>query len=201
MKKTFFLIILLFAVSSSFAQEDLFEGYADFKWGATVSEVKAKFPSMSDETTAEDRKAEESLYVYEAGNFTRVFRFYKDKLYWGRTIYDEPEDATVSAIVRKLSSSYGHYDDTDEYTQDKYEGTTYNWKKTLTFWVELDLRDYYVWDSEDGKKNLDVSFKTTNHDFMPEKALKNDWCCAIFYSFDYNKKICTGIQLTDVIER
>ena len=66
---------------------------------------------------------------------------------------------------------------------------------------ELDLRDYYVWDSEDGKKNLDVSFKTTNHDFMPEKALKNDWCCAIFYSFDYNKKICTGIQLTDVIER
>lgn len=143
MKKTFFLIILLFVVSSIFAQEDLFEGYADFKWGATVLEVKAKFPSMSDETTAEDKKAEKSVYVYEAGNFTRVFRFYKDKLYWGRTIYEEPEDATASAIVRKMLSSYGHCDVTDEYTQDMYEGTTYNWTKTATFWVELDLRDYY----------------------------------------------------------
>ena len=143
MKKTISLIIILLAFSSLFAQEDLFEGYADFKWGATVAEVKAKFPSMTEETTADDRKAEESLYVYEAENFTRVFRFYKDKLYWGRTIYDEPEDATVTAIIRKLSSSYGRYDDTDDYTQDEYEGKTYSWKKTLTFWVELDLRDYY----------------------------------------------------------
>lgn len=96
-------IFLLFASFSSFAQDStLIDGYNDLPWGATVEEVRKKYPNLRVNPSAKVEK-DEMFYESVSSSIERYFRFYKGKLYWVRCFYDS--DTLSQAQFDKLEST------------------------------------------------------------------------------------------------
>ena len=66
----------------------------------------------------------EECYSAYSGSVRRIFRFYNNKLYWVRVIYDDITQTQFDALSDKLISKYGslYFDiDKDENTKFGYE--------------------------------------------------------------------------------
>lgn len=92
-----------------------FKEFDSFSWNTTVSEFLKKYPSAN-ETTDTDEK--ERTFQRSTDSVIKVYRFFNDKLYWGRTVYEDPELETEEAIIEKIIEIYGKFDDSNEWTQD-----------------------------------------------------------------------------------
>lgn len=92
-----------------------FKEFDSFSWNTTVSEFLKKYPSAK-ETTDTDEK--ERTFQRSTDSVIKVYRFFNDKLYWGRTVYEDPELETEEAIIEKIIEIYGKFDDSNEWTQD-----------------------------------------------------------------------------------
>lgn len=143
MKKRISLILTLLFSLSFLNAEVLFEGYDGFKWDTTVTEFQKKYPSASEITDSEDKARNERAFKRETDTITRVYRFYNNKLYWGRTIYEDPDYDTEEAIMEKIVDTYGRFDKSNEWTEDGNEYFSLWSVLTPTFSIEVTEVKYY----------------------------------------------------------
>lgn len=145
-----FAFVLLFNIA---AQEKSFEGYDKLNWGTTLESFLKSNPSAIDETEKDDELTNEKVYSIETSTVTRFYRFFDKKLYWGRTVYVDPDNATTDAIVEKMQSIYGKNSD---YVEDSDEDCDYqiaSWYISPKMTVELEF-DYYYDDYGDEESML-----------------------------------------------
>ena len=127
MKKIFICLLLCLMPFFIFAQESserkYIDGYEDLEWGTTIEKVRSKYSTLSKEWDADCISGEE-CYSATSGSVQRIFRFYNNKLYWVRVVYDNITQSQFDALTDKLISKYGslYFDiDTDEETKFGYE--------------------------------------------------------------------------------
>ena len=141
-KKTCFIVVLLLSVCLTYAQNN-FEGFDGFPWNTTVSEFLKKFPEAKDSTDSDDKERNERVFQRSSSTVIRVYRFYGDKLYWGRTVYQDPDLETEKAILEKIVDTYGKFDDSNTWTEDGNEYLSV-WKTiSPTFDIEFTEVKYY----------------------------------------------------------
>lgn len=154
------------------------EGYDSIPWGATFEEVSALYPKAKVEKT--DDYSKTLTRNGSSSNVTLNYYFFDDKLYKGQTVYDNPDNDTVTALANKLVSLYGkNFEKKDIYDKGKTyysafeksfradyglygdyylwkkEGWNITWKKTPTFVVQYDIINLYTknFDYEDYQPN------------------------------------------------
>ncbi|WP_027728878.1 hypothetical protein [Treponema sp. C6A8] len=110
MKKFFICIFILILPIILYSQEtkakNYIDGYEELEWGSSVEKVKSKFPDLIKLWDA-DCMTNEECYTAESGKVSRVFRFYKNKLYWVRVIYEDFTQTQYDALWNKLIEKYG----------------------------------------------------------------------------------------------
>lgn len=111
MKKILLPILFLIFANFLFAQEakqklNYTDGYEDLVWGTTIEKASDKYPSLQKEYSAECMSGEECYSVY-TGTVERIFRFYNNKLYWVRVVYDGISQTQFDALCDKLIEKYG----------------------------------------------------------------------------------------------
>ena len=119
-KKLFFITLFFLSISFLFAQTP-FEGFDGFPWNTNVSEFLKKYPSAKETTDTDEIERNERTFQRSTNSVIRVYRFFDNKLYWGRTVYEDPELETEKAIVEKLIEIYGKFDDSNEWTENNKE--------------------------------------------------------------------------------
>lgn len=102
-----FMLSLVF-IFFAYSQEKPFEGYNGYIWGAAVETVKKDFPAaiVLPNEAYEGSSKETCLYL-EDPPVGRAYLFFDNKLYSGKTVYTNPNNNTVDAIINKLVGSYG----------------------------------------------------------------------------------------------
>lgn len=103
------------------AQAKLFEGYDNLPWGTSVEIFKQKNPTATEETQSSDDSENQRLFYKETDSITRVYRFYDNKLYWGRTVYVDPDETTQAAILSKVIDTYGNFKNTNKWSEGNNE--------------------------------------------------------------------------------
>ena len=82
-------------------------------------------------------------FFKEGKSVTRVYRFFDNKLYWGRTAYVNPSESTILAIIETLKEKYGT---TDYYNKGSDKDCDYvvcSWYISLSSTVLLEIKDLY----------------------------------------------------------
>lgn len=129
-KAVIYLAFVVFSICTSYAQQSVMEGYDGLVWGTTIKDFLDRNPTAYEETDDEDKSRNEKLFWKDTSTMTRVYRFFDGKLYWGRTAYSNPDDATVSAIMDKLLETYGKFDG-------KNEGSDNDNREYIVFWINI----------------------------------------------------------------
>lgn len=144
MKRIIYVMIFLFCAATCFGQSSNSDGYDGFSWGATVEQVKAKYPDLINQTKNEDKMKNEAVYYYsKSSDFIRIFRFFDGKLYFGRTAYVDVDSATVNAVATKVKDLYGYSDYSNESSEATYTSTNFYWYVSSNLTVMLELRSNY----------------------------------------------------------
>lgn len=138
-------ILFLFIVTTTLAlaQNQIFEGYAGLSWGSTIEEAMNKYEDLSEMTHLIDAFGTERVFAQNNITTARMFRFYDDQLYWGRTIYINPTSTTRDAIALKLVEDYGYFPETGEGSQ---ENSSFFWAATQvspSLYVEIVIYEDY----------------------------------------------------------
>lgn len=143
------------------------EGYDSIPWGATFEEVSAIYTKA--EVNEIDSYTKSLTRSGSASNVTYNYYFFDDKLYKGQTVYDNPDNDTVTALLNKLVQLYGKdFEKSDifdkgktyyssfeksiradfgmygDYYLWKKEGWNVLWKKTTSFDVQFDIINLYT---------------------------------------------------------
>ena len=144
MKKFIFCIFLLSVLSEiCFSQSKKFEGYDNMAWGTTLEEFKSNNPSAYDQTSEDNRTRNEKLFFKDGNSVTRVYRFFNNKLCWGRTVYMNPSEATLMAILEKLKDEYGTLYDFNEGNDKDCHYYVLTWYVSSNLTVMLEAKDMY----------------------------------------------------------
>ena len=110
MKKFFTCIFLIIFAITLYSQETkerkYIDGYEDLEWGVSIDKVKSKYPDITKSWDA-DCMPNEECYSADTGKVSRVFRFYNNKLYWVRVIYEDFGQTQFDALSDKLIKKYG----------------------------------------------------------------------------------------------
>lgn len=96
------------------AQSKHFEGYDGLAWGSSIQELKDKYPEVIETTDAEDRKYNKRFFKTTSDEYYRLFFYYNEKLYIGRTIYENVDEAFIISLVTKVVEKYGFITDRGE---------------------------------------------------------------------------------------
>jgi hypothetical protein len=139
MKRLIFVSIIILLLSNVlFAQSKHFEGYDGLAWGSSVQDLKKKYPDIEETTDDEDRLYNQSFFKVGFDDYYRVFSFFNNKLYEGRTVYENIDELFLLALDRRLKDEYGSISG-DVY--DKYQNDYYFYdigiSKTLYIKVEV----------------------------------------------------------------
>lgn len=143
MKKIINIVSLLFVIGTVFAQSKKFEGYDKLSWGTTLEEFKQQNPSAYDQTNEKNRTRNEKLFYKDGNSVTRVYRFFDNKLCWGRTVYINPSEATVMAVVEKLKDEYGTLYNFNEGKDKDCDYYVLTWYVSSNLTVMLEAKDMY----------------------------------------------------------
>lgn len=144
MKKTVIGIFLLFLLTGiCFSQSKKFEGYDNLTWGTTLEEFKKQNPSAYDQTNDDNRTRNEKLYYKEGNSVTRVYRFFDNKLCWGRTVYYNPSEATLMAVIEKLKDEYGSLYDFNKGKDKDCDYYVLTWYVSPNLTVMIEAKDMY----------------------------------------------------------
>lgn len=143
--KKFILSLFLLTVFSGicFSQSKKFEGYDNMPWGTTLEEFKKQNPSAYDQTNEENRTRNEKLFYKDGNSVTRVYRFFDNKLCWGRTVYEDPSEATLMAVLEKLEDEYGPWYDFNKGKGKDCEYLISSWYPSTNLTVMFELRQIY----------------------------------------------------------
>ena len=115
MKRLIFVSIIMLLLSNVvIAKEDHFEGYDGLAWGSSVQDLKDKYPEVVETTDKEDRKYNQRYFVITSGNYDRVFFYFDDKFYTGRTVYKNVDETFTLALMTKVVEEYGKFTDFGE---------------------------------------------------------------------------------------
>lgn len=101
-----FLFIPFFLLAQEVSNKKYIDGYEDLAWGTSIDKVRTKYPNLSKEYSAECISGEE-CYSASSGSVNRIFRFYNNKLYWVRVIYNDLTQTQFDALGDKLKEKYG----------------------------------------------------------------------------------------------
>lgn len=112
-------------------------------WGTNLEEFKNKNPSAYDQTDEENRIRNEKLFYKDGNSVTRVYRFFDNKLCWGRTVYKNPSEATLMAIVEKLKDEYGTLYDFNKGKDKNCDYFVLTWYVSSNLTVMLEAKDMY----------------------------------------------------------
>ena len=162
MKRKLFILISLFILLCTLnAQSKNSEGFDGFSWNTTVSEFLKKYPSVKETTASEDFDRNERVFQRDANTVIRVYRFFDDKLYWGRTVYKDPDYDTELAIVEKLVETYGEFDDSDEWTENGND--YYSLVKFVSPTLSIEATEVYYYNSYGRiiKLNVFITYENT----------------------------------------
>ncbi len=178
MKNKLFLITLFFlSVSLLFAQTT-FEGFDGFPWNTNVSEFLKKYPSAKETTGTNQIERNERTFQRNTDSVIRVYRFFDNKLYWGRTVYEDPALETEKAIVEKLIEIYGKFDDSNEWTENNEEYFALWHDISSTFSIEVTEIKYFNTYGRSTGKDVFITYENTKirkeaDDYFKENKKKN----------------------------
>lgn len=143
MKQLLVIIVVLILLSNVLiAQSNHFEGYDGLAWGSSVQDLKKKYPEVVETTDKEDRKYNQRYFVITSGNYDRVFFFFDDKLYTGRTVYENVDETFTFALMEKVVEEYGKFTD---YGESEKSDSDYYWFEisiTKNFSVMIEAYEY-----------------------------------------------------------
>lgn len=151
-----FLILSIFFICICPAQENKpIEGYDGFSWGTTIRKVTKKYPYGKDSGAANLRE----YYVSDKTSsypiaYSKTFRFYEKKLYFGRTDYEyyygeggeEQLTKLYDNILADLKRDYnlGSPQTNSKKLSNEYMGLSYEyilygslWRESQAFYIEL----------------------------------------------------------------
>lgn len=144
MKKIIGLIfILCLSTEICFSETRKLEGYDGLTWGTTLEEFKKLNPDAFEQSSEEDNIRNERLFFKEGKTVTRIYRFFDNKLYWGRTAYTNPSEATFMAIFENLREEYGSFYDFNKGSEKDYDYSVLSWYVSSNLTVMLETRDFY----------------------------------------------------------
>ena len=157
------------------------EGYDSIPWGATFEEVSALYPKAKVEKT--DDYSKTLTRNGSSSNVTLNYYFFDDKLYKGQTVYDNPDNDTVTALFNKLVRLYG-----ENFEKKDINETGKTYYSAFEKSIRADYgkyNDYYIWK----KQGWNVMWKRTAS-FVVQYDIIN-----IFTKdYEYNDFQCTGVS-------
>ena len=120
------------------------EGYDSIPWDATLGEVSALYPNAA--INEIDSYTKTLTRKGTSSNVTLNYYFFDEKLYKGQTVYENPDNDTVTALLNKLVNLYGkNFEKNDIYDK----GKTYYSNFEKSFRADYGLYgDYYLWKKE-----------------------------------------------------
>ena len=143
MKQLLIIIVVLILLSNVLiAQSNHFEGYDGLAWGSSVQDLKKKYPDIEETIDDEDRLYNQSFFKVGFDDYYRVFSFFNNKLYEGRTVYENIDELFLLALERKLQEKYGSIsgDVDDKYKSDYY---FYEISISKTFFIGVQVFWYF----------------------------------------------------------
>jgi hypothetical protein len=122
MKKAYFVLFfsMVFSFGNLMGQSNSpIIGYDKVAWGSTIQVVTQNYPSIR-EITAEN--ASLGVREFEQNNISssiksRKFYFYQNKLYRVFVDYGDVENDVARAILERIVSVYGRFNDTEDATE------------------------------------------------------------------------------------
>ena len=147
-------ICLITIVPIAYGEDKVFEGYDGLPWGTTVEAFKEKYHSAIDITDEKDKLTKENVFMRNDEAVVRIYRFYNNSLYWGRTQYNDVDKATANAVLSKLRKKYNflafsgrnatkYVNSKTYYNATFYEGTGSLFGDGFNFKIRYEARDYY----------------------------------------------------------
>jgi hypothetical protein len=164
------LVLLMLVCETAFSQNKILEGYAGIPWGSSIEQAKEKLNYLQEENSDDQIKNREKVYVQDNETFTRVLRFYDGKLYWGRTVYINPDNNTTLAVLQKIKDTYGAFDNSGKGSETKKEYIWFNKYYSKRLYVEVLIYTYY---NEFGKINGNSMF-ITYYDPVIHEQMQNE---------------------------
>ena len=176
-KKLFFITLFFLSISFLFAQTP-FEGFDGFPWNTNVSEFLKKYPSAKETTDTDEIERNERTFQRSTNSVIRVYKFFDNKLYWGRTVYEDPELETEKAIFEKLIEIYGKFDDSNEWTENNKEYFSLWSNISSTFSIEVTEIKYFNTYGRATGINMFITYENTKireeaDEYFKEKKKKN----------------------------
>lgn len=126
MKRLLVVILLFGALIPLFPQNlnqlEIENEYYGLKWGCSPTELKTKYPLAYANGT---NKNGDVLYYLDTNDATRIFFFGNNKLYIGRIAYADCSDEKLLALMKKITDTYGKFDDSSKGSQSGNEYVTF----------------------------------------------------------------------------
>lgn len=145
------------------------EGYDYFVWGTTIEDFLIVYPKAKKDMENSEAESEYTLYRFDEDYSTyRLYFFFKNQLYMGKTVYQNPDNDKLELIINKLKTTYGSTKDTDEkrYYDDSIEANVFEendtWISTETFEVQTN----YVFRTRKRWSDITYSYVTDKYSYI-----------------------------------
>ena len=169
MKKIFLAFLFCLISVHVFAQvseaDKINNEYYGLKWGCSVKDLKAKYPEAYSNGTNDNG---DELYYLDTNGATRIFFFGNGKLYIGRIAYTDCTDEKVMGLMKKITDTYGKFDDSNKGSQN---GNEYiNFVKYFSPKIEIDFQLMSVKNSYGYNISQVVMITYTNNELAAQIA-------------------------------
>lgn len=102
------------AESTEAENTEVFSGYEDLPWGASLKDVKKKYPGLTNKTSKQDKKigltyysTSPKLLTKKPGKWFTQFMFLNDRLCHVGIVYNNFRDENITALLDALAEKYG----------------------------------------------------------------------------------------------
>ena len=171
-KKICYILIMLLSFCLLSAQTNS-EGFDGFSWNTTISEFLNKYPSSKETTGKNEEERNERTFQRSTDSVIRVYRFFDNKLYWGRTVYEDPNYETEEAVLEKLIETYGQFYDSNKWTENNKEYFSI-WKDiSPTLSIELTEIKYFNSYGRSTGKHLFITYENEQIGKNADEYYKN----------------------------
>lgn len=142
MKRFIYISIIMLLLSNILiAQSNYFEGYDGLAWGSSIQELKEKYPDVIEITEEEEKANKQRNFEYNAGKFSRMFHFFDNELYLGRTYYADVNNDFTYTLVEKVVEEYGFITDKGEVKKPGFNSYWFKIAVTEEFSVVIELNE------------------------------------------------------------
>ncbi|HHX56552.1 MAG TPA: hypothetical protein GX710_00885, partial [Clostridiales bacterium] len=111
-------------------------------WGSSIKDLEKKYPDIEETTDNEDRQYNHRVFQVSLGNYFRVFFYFDDKLYTGRTVYKNVDETFTLALMTKVVEEYGKFTDFGESEKSDSDYYWFEISITKNFSVMIEAYEY-----------------------------------------------------------